>query len=207
MDIQVLIVFAVALFVVAITPGPAITALVSRTLGFGLNGTFAFVCGMLVGSMALFNLAMFGLAQLASTYLFAFTIAKYLGAAYLTYLAYKLWKSNSIQTYEKTEERSFSGQSFVKTALSGMLITLSNPKGLLFYAALMPTLVPMETITTVGQVELMSVAITVLLAVFAIYIAITLRARNLLTSQKAVGRLNKGASLAMAGAALTIVAR
>ncbi|KZL16349.1 LysE family translocator [Pseudovibrio sp. Ad26] len=210
MDLQILLVFGATLFVVAITPGPAITALVSRTLGFGLQGTLTFVSGMLIGSMCLFILAILGLAKLASTYVLAFTIVKYAGAAYLLFLAWKLWRASSLQTAQTNENTTAMPQSSkgsAKTLVSGMLITLSNPKGLLFYAALMPSVVPMETITAIGLVELMFVTLAVLSLVFAIYIGVTVRARSLLTSEKAVKRLNKSASVAMFGTAATIVAR
>ncbi|WP_109316425.1 LysE family translocator [Pseudovibrio ascidiaceicola] len=210
MDLQILLVFGATLFVVAITPGPAITALVSRTLGFGLQGTLTFVSGMLIGSMCLFILAILGLAKLASTYVLAFTIVKYAGAAYLLFLAWKLWRASGIQAAQANEDTVHVQQNrkgSAKTLVSGMLITLSNPKGLLFYAALMPSVVPMETITTIGLVELMFVTLAVLSLVFAIYIGVTVRARSLLTSEKAVKRLNKSASVAMFGAAAAIVAR
>ncbi|MES0869841.1 LysE family translocator [Pseudovibrio sp. SCP19] len=209
MDLQILLVFGATLFVVAITPGPAITALVSRTLGFGLQGTLTFVSGMLIGSMCLFILAILGLAKLASTYVLAFTVVKYAGAAYLLFLAWKLWRASGLQAQPMDDQAaaSHNTKGSAKTLVSGMLITLSNPKGLLFYAALMPSVVPMETITTIGLVELMFVTLTVLSVVFAIYIGVTVRARSLLTSEKAVGRLNKSASVAMFGAAAAIVAR
>lgn len=210
MDLQILLVFGATLFVVAITPGPAITALVSRTLGFGLQGTLTFVSGMLIGSMCLFILAILGLAKLASTYVLAFTIVKYAGAAYLLFLAWKLWRASGLQTAQATEDTAAITQNTkrsAKTLVSGMLITLSNPKGLLFYAALMPSVVPMETVTTIGLVELMFVTLAVLSLVFAIYIGVTVRARSLLTSEKAVTRLNKSASVAMFGTAAAIVAR
>ncbi|AEV34924.1 LysE type translocator [Pseudovibrio sp. FO-BEG1] len=209
MDLQILLVFGATLFVVAITPGPAITALVSRTLGFGLQGTLTFVSGMLIGSMCLFILAILGLAKLASTYVLAFTVVKYAGAAYLLFLAWKLWRASGLQTRQMDELAATpqNTRGSAKTLVSGMLITLSNPKGLLFYAALMPSVVPMETITTIGLVELMFVTLTVLSVVFAIYIGVTVRARSLLTSEKAVVRLNKSASVAMFGAAAAIVAK
>ncbi|SFT78900.1 Threonine/homoserine/homoserine lactone efflux protein [Pseudovibrio denitrificans] len=209
MDLQILLVFGATLFVVAITPGPAITALVSRTLGFGLQGTLTFVSGMLIGSMCLFILAILGLAKLASTYVLAFTVVKYAGAAYLLFLAWKLWRASGLKTQQMDEQAAMpkNNRGSAKTLVSGMLITLSNPKGLLFYAALMPSVVPMETITTIGLVELMFVTLTVLSVVFAIYIGVTVRARSLLTSEKAVGRLNKSASVAMFGAAAAIVAK
>ena len=209
MDLQILLVFGATLFVVAITPGPAITALVSRTLGFGLQGTLTFVSGMLIGSMCLFILAILGLAKLASTYVLAFTVVKYAGAAYLLFLAWKLWRASGLQTQQMDDQAAApqNTKGSAKTLVSGMLITLSNPKGLLFYAALMPSVVPMETITTIGLVELMFVTLTVLSVVFAIYIGVTVRARSLLTSEKAVGRLNKSASVAMFGAAAAIVAK
>nr|WP_068004996.1 LysE family translocator [Pseudovibrio axinellae]KZL19518.1 Homoserine/homoserine lactone efflux protein [Pseudovibrio axinellae]SEQ30164.1 Threonine/homoserine/homoserine lactone efflux protein [Pseudovibrio axinellae] len=208
MDLQTLLIFGATLFVVAITPGPAITALVSRTLGFGLQGTFTFVAGMLLGSISLFLLAILGLAKLAATYATAFIAVKYAGAAYLLFLAWKLWRTSRLQTpslltqADVAPEKAKGG---AKTLLSGMLITLSNPKGVLFYAALMPSVVPMEALTAAGSMGLMLVTLSVLLVVFALYIGITVKARKLLTSERAVSRLNKSASFAMFGAAAAVV--
>ncbi len=83
--------FALALAVAAFSPGPGIAAIVGRVLGRGRQGAAAFVSGIAIGDIVWLSLAVLGLAVLAETFREVFTIVKYAGAAYLAYLAFKMW--------------------------------------------------------------------------------------------------------------------
>src|SRR4051812_34078846 len=91
MDLAGLAVFATALLIAAASPGPGIAAIVARVLGRGLDGTIAFTTGMAIGDVVWLTFAIVGLAALAQAFHEVFLVVKYAGAAYLLYLAYKLW--------------------------------------------------------------------------------------------------------------------
>jgi threonine/homoserine/homoserine lactone efflux protein len=73
------------------SPGPGVAAVVARALGRGLSGAPAFIAGFLAGDLIWFTLAATGLAMLAQTAHTVFVVVRYAGAAYLLYLAWRLW--------------------------------------------------------------------------------------------------------------------
>jgi threonine/homoserine/homoserine lactone efflux protein len=91
MDLTALAVFAAVLFVAAASPGPGVVAIVARVLGRGASGALAFTAGVAIGDIVWLTFAVLGLAVVAQTFHGVFLIIKYLGAAYLLYLAWRLW--------------------------------------------------------------------------------------------------------------------
>ncbi len=93
LDLTGLLVFAGALTVAAASPGPGIAAIVARVLGRGTQGAAAFTAGLAIGDVVWLTFAVTGLAVLAQTFHGVFLVVKYAGAAYLLYLAWKLWSA------------------------------------------------------------------------------------------------------------------
>ncbi|WP_310618364.1 LysE family translocator [Flexibacterium corallicola] len=206
MDLSALLFFAATLLMAALTPGPGITALVVRVLGSGKRGALGFCLGMITGDMLWLSCAVLGLAALISSMAFAFTLMKYLGAAYLVYIAWKMWNSEAVVLNAGGEMQDKAMSSWA-SYVSGLLLTLGNPKVVVFYVALLPNIVPLEQISWVGYVELLAIVWSVLILVFSSYVLMGLRARRLITSPKVMKRVNKGAGVVMMGVAGTIVTR
>ena len=81
-----------AIYALAVaSPGPAVAAVLARSLGHGMRGAPAFIAGLAIGDLIWFGIAAAGLAALAQVAHTAFVVIKYAGAAYLLYLAYRLW--------------------------------------------------------------------------------------------------------------------
>src|SRR5258705_6611836 len=91
MDLAALLLFAGTLFVAAASPGPGIAALVARVIGRGSDGAPAFAAGLILGDLIWLAVAILGLAVVAQTFHEIFLVIKYVGAAYLIYLAYRMW--------------------------------------------------------------------------------------------------------------------
>ena len=87
MTLSALLIFAAALAIAAGTPGPSIAALISRVLTNGLRDVLPFLAAMWLGEAVWLTLAVLGLAVLAQTFAAVFTVLRYLGAAYLLFLA------------------------------------------------------------------------------------------------------------------------
>ena len=90
MDATALIVFAGALLVAAASPGPGLAALVARVLARGRSGAVAFTAGLAIGDVVWLAAAVTGLSALAQAFAGVFLVVKYLGAAYLLYLTYRI---------------------------------------------------------------------------------------------------------------------
>ncbi|OKL44528.1 LysE family translocator [Pseudovibrio exalbescens] len=208
MDFASLLLFAGTLFVAAITPGPGIAALVARVLGGGSRGTPVFCMGMVSGDMVWFTLAALGMAAIANTFAWAFVALKYVGAAYLLFLAWKMWRAGAFAADKDVADGGVPRVApALRTYLAGLTLTLSNPKVVLFYMALLPNLVPLEKLTLISYGEMVAVLAATLVVVLTTYVVLASRARKMLTSDLAIKRLTRTASGVMVGAAVAIVTR
>lgn len=142
MDLEHLLVFAAAYFAVLILPGPAVTALTARVLARGPRGSAAYILGLVVGALVWFTAAAVGLTALAAAYAGLFVAIRYAGAAWLLYLAYKLWTApvRPLQAADMPSERR-------GLFLAGLTLNLGNPKAMVFFLALLPSVVDLDTLT------------------------------------------------------------
>ncbi|MEM1377101.1 MAG: LysE family translocator, partial [Pseudomonadota bacterium] len=93
MELTSFVTYAVALAIAAVIPGPGVIALVANALGAGFRHTFPMVLGLTLGDVIYLAAAVLGLAYLAQTFGAAFVIIKYCGAAYLAWMAIKMWRA------------------------------------------------------------------------------------------------------------------
>jgi threonine/homoserine/homoserine lactone efflux protein len=194
-----------AVYVLAVaTPGPGIAAVIARSLAHGFKGAPAFVAGFIVGDLVWFGIAATGLAALARTAEAVFIGIKWAGVAYLLYLAWKLWTAPAERVaVNEGDDRQHGWRAFI----ASLMLTLANPKAVLFFLALLPTVVDLSTMNLVTFTEI-SLAIVILMpAVLFSYVFLAARARQMFTTPKSVRRLNRGSGLAMAGAAVVVATR
>lgn len=172
-------------------------------LARGTRGIPAFVAGCIAGSLTWFTVAATGLAALAGTLSGVLVAIRYLGAAYLLYLAWKLWTApgRDVASSDTTPDGG------VRLFLAGLAINLGNPKAVLFFLALLPTVVDLPMLTLPGFAELAAAIILVIGSVFAAYTFAAARARRLFTKPGAIRLVNRGSSLTMAAAAAAVAAR
>ncbi len=203
MTLAALLAYSGALFIAAIIPGPGVTALVARALGSGFRETFFMGLGLIVGDMVYLTAVVLGLALIAQTFTTVFLFVKFAGVLYLGYIAWKLWTSGLLPQDIKAQTSKSASMSF----LSGLLVTLGNPKTMLFYVALVPTLVDIAAIGPSEYGLLMIATFLVLLTVLLPYIMLAARARTLLKQPKALQALNRVAAGVLAGTAAYIATR
>ena len=196
--------YSLALAIAAAIPGPGVTALVARALGSGFRSALAMSFGLVVGDLTYLTAVVLGLALVAQTFGTVFLVIKWLGVAYLAWLAWSFWKSGI--TPETVEARKGKGGLFA-SFLAGLTVTLGNPKTMIFYLALTPTLVDLRTITLADFVILAALTVVVLLVVLVPYLALAAKARWFLKTPRALKALNRTAAAFMAGAALAIASR
>lgn len=198
------IAYAGALAIAAAIPGPGVTALVARALGSGFRSSLFMALGLVVGDLAYLTAVVLGLAFVAQTFGTVFLVVKWLGVAYLAWLAVAFWRAGiSPQKIEAGKARG----GFVEGVLSGLVLTLGNPKTMIFYLALTPTIVDLHAITVADYGGLVAVTVAVLLVVLVPYLALAARARSLLAAPRALKALNRTAALFLMGAAAAIAAR
>lgn len=203
MDPTSLLIFAAALVVAAGSPGPSIAALVSQVIARGLAGVFPFIAAMWIGEAVWLSLAIFGLAMVAQTFHLVFVVLKWAGVAYLAFLAWKMWRAPS-EIGADTMPRS---ESPVRLFLAGMAVTLGNPKIMMFYLALLPTIIDLTAVSIIGWAELTATMVLVLMATDFVWMMAASQARRLLKSAPAMRIANRLSAATMAGAAVAIATR
>jgi threonine/homoserine/homoserine lactone efflux protein len=197
--------FCVVYFLAVATPGPGIAAVVSQGLARGSAGAPAFIAGFLVGDLIWFTAAVFGLSALAQTAHAAFVVVKYLGALYLLYLAHKLWTAPARPLAEA--DATPSAQRPRALFFGSLTLTLSNPKPMLFFVALLPTVVPLEHLSPFGRLQIAGLIAIILPATLGGYVLLAARARLWLKSARAIKLVNRGSGTLMAAAAVAVATR
>jgi threonine/homoserine/homoserine lactone efflux protein len=91
--------------------------------------------------------------------------------------------------------------------LGSLTLTLSNPKPMLFFLALLPTVVPLETLSAFGHVEIAGAIAVILPLTLGGYVLIATRARRWLRNPKAIKLMNRGSGTVMAAAAVAVATR
>jgi threonine/homoserine/homoserine lactone efflux protein len=205
MDPATLLAFTIALTIAAALPGPGMTAIVARALAVGFWGTMPMVLGLIMGDMVFLTCTALGLAALATTFSTVFTVVKLVGAAYLLWLAWQLWTTKPHADVVEASRRP--DRSAWRVALGGLTLTLGNPKTIIFYMALLPTVVDLATLTPLGYFEMAAVVFVDLIAVGAAYAAMAARARVFFRDPKARRLLDRTAGTMMAGAAVAVATR
>jgi threonine/homoserine/homoserine lactone efflux protein len=199
-----LFIFASVYFVAVASPGPGIAAIVARGLSHGMKATPAFIAGFVVGDLVWFTIAATGLAAVAKTHEGLFLLIKYAGCGYLLFMAWKIWTAPVLaEVIPAADHSARAWPSFVST----LLLTLGNPKAIVFFLSVMPLVVDLKTITPFFFVELGMVIVLVQAPTLAIYLFLADRARRIFTSAQALKRINRMTAGIMAGAAVAIASR
>jgi threonine/homoserine/homoserine lactone efflux protein len=153
-----LLAFTVTAFVLIAIPGPSVLFTVSRAIALGRVAGVATVAGNTVGAFTQVVAVAFGIGPLVERSVALFTVVKLAGACYLVYLGAQAVR------HRHTLAAALGGQVERKTAvrivLDGFLVGVSNPKVIVFFAAVLPQFVDRQA----GHVP---VQIIVLGAIFA----------------------------------------
>src|SRR5262245_39324364 len=180
-------VFAAALTVAAASPGSSIVALVARVLTSGLRDVLPFLLAMWIGEAIWLTLAVAGMAAIAEQLGHLFALVRYAGAAYLLYLAFKMWFAPKPVSADALPSPRNPWRMFG----AGLAGTLGNPKIMVFYLALLPTIVDINHVGMIGWVELLGTMLLLLIAVDLAWALLAVRARRFLASQRAVMIANR----------------
>ncbi len=186
------------------TPGPGVAAVIARALGRGTRGAPPFIAGYVAGDFLWFSLAALGLAVLAQRAHAVFVMVRYAGAAYLLYLAWRLWRAPAeglagadLQARERP----------LQLFLGSLALTLGNPKTMVFFLAVLPTVVDLVHLSLAGFLEITLVILVVLPTVLGAYTLGAARARERLSRPGTARWLRRGTGAVMAGAAVAVAAR
>jgi threonine/homoserine/homoserine lactone efflux protein len=208
MTVEAMTAFAGAFFLLALSPGPGLAAILSRALGSGTASGLAVTFGLVIGDALFLAIAMVGLSAIANAMGPMFQAVKYTGAAYLIWLGVHAWRDAG-KPFELSTQASGApwSRALWKDIGLGLMVTLGNPKPILFYGALLPTFLDLTTIGARDFAMLMSVVIVVSFLVYGGYILLIERARRHLSSTRTIQNLNKATGIMLVGSGIVVASR
>ena len=189
------------MFVLAIIPGPSVFAVVARSAASGFSHGAVTAAGIVLGDFLFILFAILGLWTVAETN--AFFLVKYLGSAYLIYLGIVTWRAKpNQQEIEGVKEFSW-----LSNFTCGLLITLSDPKAVLFYAGFLPAYLDLATIS-VTETGLVLLSATVAVGgAKLIYAYLANKARFLFSSTQIQASINVIASVVLIATGIFLVVK
>jgi threonine/homoserine/homoserine lactone efflux protein len=204
MEIQVYVAFVFATVTMIALPGPSVLLTVAHSISFGWQHALATVAGATIGIAVQLVVAAIGLTSLLNVVAGAFEWIRWAGAAYLVYLGLKQWRSASDPPQIDT-----SSASRTNLLVQGLVVTIPNPKSLVFIAAFLPQFV--DTARPLG-LQFMLIVPTFLVITFtvtSIWALVAGRARGFLQSQRAFKPVSRtaGGLMIAAGAGLALARR
>lgn len=129
MTLETWLAFALASLIAVMIPGPVVIFILGRSLGGGWRAALPTVAGVALGDAVALTASLAGLGALLAASATAFTIAKWLGAAYLIWLGIKLWRAPVGEAVALPARRAFQ---------DAFLVTVLNPKSIAFFVAFLP---------------------------------------------------------------------
>ena len=203
MSLSAFLAFAGIYAVATLMPGPGVAAVVARALATGTRRTFPFIWGMVLGDVVWFSFAAFGLAALAQMLHGVFVAVKYAGAAYLLFMAWKLWTAKPAPA--SGDQRPQSGEG-LRLVAAGLSLTLGNPKTMVFFLAILPHVLDLDGLDRATFLELAASMMVILTMSMSAYALLAGRARSLIRDARRMRNVNRGSAVVMASAAAAVAA-
>jgi homoserine/homoserine lactone efflux protein len=187
------------------SPGPGVVMTLTNSLRYGMRGTFGGILGIAFGALVVAGISATSLGVLLATSALAFTILKYVGAAYLIYLGIRLWRAAPF----KFSETSTQEVSFGKRFLEGLSLQLTNPKAIFFFLSVFPQFIDPKQNYAIQFTELVLTYSALVVVIHSFYALSAKRAKGWLISERGGRTVNKaaGAAFVFFGAMLATAKR
>ena len=205
-EFKVWISFLITVTILVTTPGPSILLATANSMKYGINKTLGTILGDLSANLCQILLASFGLASIVISSGELFQLIKWCGVIYLIYMG--IMKITSKPTLlinkEETNEREFS-----KLYVEGFLMSVANPKAIVFFAALFPIFID-DSLPFLPQVVILSITFLILDGIsLLIYTLFASRLKTYLENHEKIYLQNKvvGILLILSGIMLSMVNR
>ncbi|WP_067812490.1 LysE family translocator [Actinomadura kijaniata] len=171
------IAFLLTALVVVATPGTGVVYTLAAGLAHGRRASVVAAFGCTLGTIPHMLATVTGVAALLHTSAVAFQTLKYLGVAYLLYMAWATLRDEGALTVERTAPASP-----VRVIVSGVLVNVLNPKLTMFFLAFLPQFVgPADPVPQMLRLSAVFMAVT--FAVFAVYGVLAASVRDRLTAR------------------------
>jgi threonine/homoserine/homoserine lactone efflux protein len=156
-----LIEYIIAAMIIILAPGPSVLFVIARAIAWGRKVAVFTVAGNVTGAFFLSSLVAFGLGPILSRSDLAYSAVQWGGGGYLVYLGINAIKARKIAAADMKSQGSVV-PTFWRSARDGFWVGALNPKGLVFYAAVLPQFVDIDRGNVTGQLLFLGALFSIL---------------------------------------------
>ena len=156
-----LIEYIIAAMIIILAPGPSVLFTIARAIAWGRKVAVFTVAGNVTGAFVLSSLVAFGLGPILSRSDLAYSAVQWGGGSYLVYLGIVAIRARKIAAADMKNQGS-AIPTFWSSARDGFWVGALNPKGLVFYAAVLPQFVDIDRGNVTGQLLFLGALFSIL---------------------------------------------
>jgi homoserine/homoserine lactone efflux protein len=202
MAFDVWLAFIGAAILIAVSPGAGAIQSMAVGLTHGVRRGYWSILGLETGLMLQLTLVAVGLGAAVASSIVAFNVIKWIGVAYLAYLAVRQWRSVTTDLREQVGKPFDGGR--LSLVVRGFLINTTNPKGLVFFLAVLPQFVVPTAPLLPQYLAIGATMVAVDLVVMGLYTGLAVRLVEWLHTPRQQTALNRVFSGLFATAALVL---
>ena len=200
MDLSVWITYCLATIILSVTPGPGVFSSISSGLHHGFRVGVWNGVGMQLANLILIAIVSLGLGALLLASDTLFSLVKWLGVAYLVYLGIATWRA-PVRGFEDTRD---DAKSIRDVFMRGFWVNLTNPKGMIFFAAILPQFVDVARPQFAQYAILAATTFLVDIVIMAAYTALAARMLRVMADPAHLRLVNRGLGSAFVAAGLAL---
>lgn len=194
--------FVGAAIAIAVSPGAGAIQSMATGLTHGVRRGYWSILGLEVGLMLQLALVAVGLGAVVANSILTFNIIKWLGVAYLIYLAVRQWRTATVDLREQLGKATNGGR--LSLVVRGFLVNATNPKGLVFFIAVLPQFVVPTAAQLPQYLAIGATMVVVDLVVMGLYTGLSVRLVRWLHTPRRQTVLNRVFSGLFAAAAVVL---
>ena len=191
--------------VLAVMPSTSVALVVTRSATLGVGNGFAVAVGIILGDLVFIMLAILGLSVVAETMGGLFMVIKYLGALYLLWLGFSLFKARNKTTITVNSTREKGN--LVTSFLAGFILTLGDVKAIVFYVSLFPVFIDLSALQVTEVLIIIFVTVVSVGGVKALYALSATKVANYARELKFENTARKTAGGLMVGAGTYLIVK
>jgi threonine/homoserine/homoserine lactone efflux protein len=156
-----LVEYIIAAMIIILAPGPSVLFIIARAIAWGRKVAVVTVAGNVSGAFVLSSLVAFGLGPILQRSELAFIAVQWIGGLYLVYLGIDAIRKRKLHAADMTNQGPVEPTVF-QSIRDGFMVGVLNPKGLVFYAAVLPQFIDRERGGVTGQLLFLGALFSVL---------------------------------------------
>ncbi len=192
MESSTFIIIAFTTWLFAVTPGPGVMALISISTSKSFISCMLFSFGALLGDLVYLSLVLLSLSALSEQISSILGVVRVFGAGYLIYLGYSQWNYGSINFGREVVSGSSS-----REVLTGLIVSVTNPKVMIFYLSILPAMVEFKKFSLFYSLQIVFAVVIGVISALTIWSLLGSSLRNLVVSPVVGEMVNKVAGVLM----------